>query len=308
MKRNGTKLVSGTGGRMIRAMRAADVQADGPEGQFSATVLRYNVRDDYNTEFEFGVFTESLRVRMPRIAWGHDWRELVGQWTDADDNPQRLRLLGQLDLAMINDSLPSVPRAHQAYAQLKSGTADQFSVGFMPTEWRDVETQDEYYRVFTKGRLDEVSIVLAGAVPGTELLAVRSAGGGIPLLVREPLVPKEKVAALIVRLQTGDIDLADALQELKVMPATADTDDDETETGGDGTGGSQEASGEPTVTETVTETVTTTEVTVTVEVEDEDGNVTEVSGEVDETTEGSDGLDELDDADIAAALELVSNL
>jgi HK97 family phage prohead protease len=227
----GASLVSGSPGRTTRSFQPLEIRAtpEKGEGTFTAVVLQYNVRDDYNTEFAPGVFDESMRRSMPRIAWGHDWREVIGRWTDWKADGQRLALDGRLDLQMVDvtddegkvvNRFPAVPLAHQAYAQLQSGTVDEFSVGFMPESWTDVQDGDDWYRVFTKGRLDEVSIVLAGAVPGTKLLAVRSAG--LRLHVREPLVSKEKVAAILVRLYSDELDLADALQELKNLPVEGD--------------------------------------------------------------------------------------
>lgn len=217
----------------LSEVRAVDPTKD--TGEFDAIVLRYNTRDDYNTEFQPACFRESLADEMPKIAWGHDWREMVGQWMQVlQDDQTLLKLRGKLDLEMIPvyaadgetiiNRVPAVPLAWQAWAQLRSGTARRFSVGFIPEGWIDVAEGEDYYRAFTKGRLDEVSIVLAGAVPGTELVATRSAG--IKLNVREPVVPKEQVAALLVRLQSGDIDLADALMTLKQMPAVGDTNDE----------------------------------------------------------------------------------
>lgn len=220
-------IVSGNRGNLAsRMVPHVQVRAlpDEGEGVFEAVVLRYNVRDDYNTEFAPGLFDKSLRERMPRIAWGHDWREVIGRWTDFRTDGTMLVLRGQLDLMMIpGTQVPAVPLAHQAYAQLQSGTMDEFSVGFVPEAFEDIQDADgDYYRRFTQGRLEEVSIVLAGAVPGTSLLSVRS----VPLHVREPLVAKEQVAALLLKLHSGELDLADALGELKGMDPAGDTDTD----------------------------------------------------------------------------------
>lgn len=217
---------------MIRSMPALEVRALEKEGAgvFEARVLTYNVRDDYNTEFAPGLFNDSLKDKMPRIAWGHDWRQVIGRWTAFREDGPYLVLRGQLDLMMIEGTqTPAVPLAHQAYAQLKSGTIDEFSVGFVPLAYEDIQEEDgDYFRRFTKGRLDEVSLVLAGAVPDTKLLSVRSGEGGNPVLhhLREPLVSKEQVAALILKVHGGEVDLAEALTELKSLPVVADSDDE----------------------------------------------------------------------------------
>lgn len=199
---------------------------DGVEGRFEAIVLRYQVLDDFETKFAKGVFNESMDKRMPRIVWGHDWRQVLGRWTQYKEVGNTLRMTGQFD------DFDAVPMARQAFHQLVSGTVDQFSVGFVPTEWTDgkEEGSDREVRTFIKGRLDEVSLVLVGAVPDTELLSVRS---GLKLIVRQPLISKEAAADVLLRLHLGEVDLADALMELKSMEVTKNDDDDDD--GGAGT-------------------------------------------------------------------------
>lgn len=182
--------------------------------QFAATVLRYNVVDEYGTEFSPECFLESLQRRMPRIVWGHDWTDPIGRWTKwenvIDDDGVRLDLVGEFD------DFAAVPRARQAYAQLKSGTIDQFSVGFMPEEARIVVHDGEEVVQFTRGRLDEASLVLVGAVPGTALLSVRH-----PAIQtrNDATVAKDFAATLLLDLHQGKIDLADALQAVKSQQA-----------------------------------------------------------------------------------------
>lgn len=177
-------------------------------------VLTYDVVDDYDTLFAPGVFRESLEARMPRIVWGHDWREPLGRYIEYDDQPGWLDLVGEFD------DFDAVPRARQAYAQLLSGTIDQASVGFVPIDSDRVDGRTR----FTKGRLDEVSLVIAGAVPGTQLLAVRAR----PIVVRdpEPMIPLAKGTDLLLDLYQGRIDLADALAQVKAMAQTPDDEPD----------------------------------------------------------------------------------
>lgn len=194
---------------------------DDTTGRFAARVLNYNVIDDYRTEFAPGVFTDSLLMRMPRIVWGHDWTDPIGRWVDYEDGPDHLDLIGEFD------DFDAVPRARQAYAQLKSGTIDQFSVGFMPEDGEETLVDGEYVFRFTKARLDEVSLVLVGAVPGTALLAVRNAK---PLMVRDaPTITKDFAAQVVLDLHSGKIDLADALQSIKAASPVTDTETPESE-------------------------------------------------------------------------------
>lgn len=158
-----------------RTVPVAEVRMPDPEGKtFEAVVLRYNVVDDYDTRFRPGVFAESLAQRLPRICWAHRWDEPLGRYVDFRDTDTELTLIGEFD------DFEAVPRAKQASAQLRSRTIDQFSVGFMRLASEDVDPEEVMGQRgvvdITKGQLDEVSLVLVGAVPGTKLLAVRSGG------------------------------------------------------------------------------------------------------------------------------------
>jgi HK97 family phage prohead protease len=151
-----------------RAMTAEVRTSDSDPGLFEAVVLRYGVVDTYNTTFDPGCFRESLEERLPRITWGHDWKDVIGRYVDHKDDRDALTLVGQLD------DFDAVPRAKQAHAQLRSGTIDQFSVGFhrKPGGTKMVEEREH----FTNAGLDEAALVLSGSVPGTKLVSVRAAG------------------------------------------------------------------------------------------------------------------------------------
>jgi len=199
---------------------------DDKQGRFQARVMHYDVVDDYETEFAPGLFRESLEARLPRVVWAHDWSEPLGRYIDYEDGQEYLDLIGEFD------NFEDVPRARQAYAQLKSGTIDEFSVGFMPLDGEMVVRDGRDIFRFTRARLDEVSLVLAGAVPNTQLLAVRQ---GEIQAVRSPVlsVPKDFAAQTILDLHAGKLDIADALQQIKTVatveepPAEEENTDDE---------------------------------------------------------------------------------
>lgn len=193
---------------------------DDKQGRFQARVMHYDVVDDYRTLFAPGLFRESLEARLPRVVWAHDWAEPLGRYIDYDDTATHLDLIGEFD------DFDDVPRARQAYAQLKSGTIDEFSVGFMPMDGEEVMIDEEYYFRFTRARLDEVSLVLAGAVPNTKLLALRQSEMS---LVRSPVltVPKDFAAQTILDLHSGKLDIADALQQIKTVAAVEEIEDPE---------------------------------------------------------------------------------
>lgn len=200
-----------------RSVPGANVRfVDSEEGdgrRIRARVLTYNVVDDYGTVFAPGVFNRSLTERLPKIVHSHDWTKPIGRWVGWEEDERGLVLDGELD------DPEYVPLAGEVAYQLRVGTLDQFSVGFVRTAERD--GSDEFgpgVWVITEGILDETSPVLVGAVPDTELLSIRQAPRGIGLTVRSPaglVVPIETAQRIVLQMESGELDLADGLQALK---------------------------------------------------------------------------------------------
>lgn len=140
---------------------------DATTRMFEAVACTYNVTDSYRTRFIPGVFTDSLRTRLPDVRWGHDPTHagLVGNVVDYRDDDRRLEIIGQL-LAP-----GDTPHSRQAYDGLRLGVLDEFSVGFDRLASRKA---DDGVVEITKANLLEVSIVMTAAVPGSDLIAVRS--------------------------------------------------------------------------------------------------------------------------------------
>lgn len=167
-------------------------------GGFVARVLRYgDPADDYNTTWARGVANESLGQRMPVLAWGHSWAEPIGRatrWWEEDDG---------LYMEFAFDDPDDVPRSRQARSQVQSGTLTDVSIGFV-RQASDPPDKNGTVNI-TKALIDEVSIVLRGAVPGAQVLSVRSGS----------MVPASLVAELSAKLVTGEIDIADFLGAVK---------------------------------------------------------------------------------------------
>lgn len=186
--------------RQHRTGEIRATQIDGqPEGTIEVLAVAYGVVDDYGTRFVPGVFNESLEQRLPTLAWAHSWNEPIGRataWREADEG---LYLRLRLDLH------DDVPRARQAWAQIESGTLDDVSVGFLRLADR---TADDGVEEIVKAELDEVSVVLRGAVPGAKVLATRAGGGTVD--VDAAVVLGKKMAA-------GEVTFDEAVETLRLL-------------------------------------------------------------------------------------------
>lgn len=170
---------------------------------FSFVAVRYNVIDSYGTMFAPGCFADSLRNRVIKVTWGHSpshTPEPIGHVVSYDDGPEQLTMVARLS------EPDSVPRAKQAMAQLRDGDIDEMSVGGPIGENDEMDMLDGNV-VFKRVELEHVAVVLSGAVPGARMLAIRSA----PSLV----IPVDLAGEIAARLKTGEIDLLEALQEMK---------------------------------------------------------------------------------------------
>lgn len=195
-----------------RETRTGEVRAATDEGVIEVLAVAYGITDDYGTQFQRGTFTDSLEERLPVIAWGHDWTEPIGRATGYRETDEGLYLTARLDIGK------GIARADQAHEQLRSGTLTDVSVGFMRVS---SETPDpDGPTIITRAELDEVSVVLRGAVPGAKVLAVRSARSG-------EVVDLAAVEAIAARVVAGEItrEQADEMARLlSAPPATADRD------------------------------------------------------------------------------------
>lgn len=200
-----------------------EVRSVTDEGTFEVLAVAYDVEDDYGTRFVKGVFNDSLEERLPVIAWAHDWSEPIGRATGWSETDEGLFITGRLDLG------GHVERAKQAHEQMRSGTLTDVSVGF----WRLADrTADDGVTEIVKGDLDEVSVVLRGAVPGAKVMAVRSARTG-------EQVDLDAVVAIAAKKAAGEIDQATADEALAMLSSGTGTPPVESGDGtasGDGTG------------------------------------------------------------------------
>jgi HK97 family phage prohead protease len=191
-----------------------EIRADGAEiGAGIADLLTYGVLDTFNTTFEPRCFEASYRAQMPVVAWGHNWADPIGRWLDFEERGKTLRGRFQLD------DFDAVPRARQAYVQMKSGTLTDFSVGFgAPKTKQSDQFRASRALAIYEARLDEGSPVIRGSVAGSKLVHLRASG----LAVVDGVLDANDARTLVERLSRGELSLPEALEELNGLVLSYD--------------------------------------------------------------------------------------
>jgi HK97 family phage prohead protease len=148
--------------------RSVEVRFDQTdENVFSARVCNYDVPDQHKTSWAPGVLTESLRAKLPKVVWSHDWRRPIGRVTSYTEQADGL------DAHARFADPDKVPDARMAKSLLGDEIFDEWSFGFR----RQADEPDPAHKGvtrITRATLQEISPVLSGSVPGTRTLSVRA--------------------------------------------------------------------------------------------------------------------------------------
>jgi HK97 family phage prohead protease len=198
--------------REVRTFSDIEIRAEA-DGTPSVTLqaIKPGVVDDYGSLWRYNTFDESLGTRLPALCWAHDWADPLGPGVSFETTRSGPKIKFNFS------NFDAVPQARRAHAQVMDGTIRDCSVGFSNTERRD-PTEEERTKfpgvreVITKATLDEVSLVLRGAVPGAKVLAVRSvrvAGG--------QSVDEQFVLDLARKIASGEITQAEAKAAVELV-------------------------------------------------------------------------------------------
>lgn len=215
--------------REYRTIRNAGIRAidatDGGAPGVTLQAITPNIVDDYGSVFTPDCFDRSIEERGPVLCWAHNWADPIGHpvgYETGDGGPR---------VSFEYDDFDAVPRAKQANSQVRSGTIRDCSVGFSNTKRRD-PTDDELAQwpgvreVIFEADLDEISLVLRGAVPGAQVVAYRGAGQ------RAVTVPIDAVTELARKVNAGEITEDEAHTALELL--SVDDGDGQGEEGGEG--------------------------------------------------------------------------
>jgi HK97 family phage prohead protease len=159
-----------------KAFQFAEQVTDVGEGVVEAIVSVYGLVDEQGERIVYGAFRKSLEQGLPKPVYMHDWRQPLGVTEAAVELPPgdpRLPAAvadygGLYVRARFN---LDTQRGKEAYSDLKFGTLDKFSIGYLPVEAG--KGADGVYEI-REARLLEWSPVLYAANPATELVGLKS--------------------------------------------------------------------------------------------------------------------------------------
>lgn len=182
---------------------------DDEKGIFEAYVSVFDVVDHAGERVKAGFFKKSLEQRLPKVVFAHDWNRPIGKTLPGTEErhagdqrlPESLKkygglyCLGQLNL--------DVQDARDTFSHLKFGSLDEFSFGFTVTNATNAK---DGVRDLLEGMTYEVSPVLVGCNPATQLVGVKAFRDDLPSLSPDELVAKsdELFAATIPGILFAD--------------------------------------------------------------------------------------------------------
>lgn len=115
--------------------------------------------DSYNTDFHREAFDEHLREALPIMCWSHQRTEPIGRAKHWEKTAAANELVAGFS------DFDAVPRARQAFVQLRDGELTDFSFGFDRGKTAPHPEIRGAVR-FTSARMAEISPVAVGSIPG----------------------------------------------------------------------------------------------------------------------------------------------
>lgn len=145
-------------------------------GTVEAYVAVFGNVDSYNERIKLGAFGESIKSRLPKIVWSHDFNRPVGKTLTIEEVPagdhrlpDELKDYGAL---YVKGAFALKTRdGMDMYEHLKFGSIDEFSIGY---EVKNSTAAVDGVTELTEITLYEWSPVLVGANPLTSLVNVKT--------------------------------------------------------------------------------------------------------------------------------------
>lgn len=150
-----------------------DVKQMDDSGQFQGYASVFGVVDSDGDVIMPGAFRKTIeehqsRGTMPKMLWQHDFREIVGVFTEMSEDERGLMVKGYFVM--------DVQKGREAYALMKAGALDSMSVGFNIVDAGPSESRS-MGRVIQEVDLWEISLVTWGANPDAKVTNVKARKG-----------------------------------------------------------------------------------------------------------------------------------
>lgn len=136
-------------------------------GEIEGYASTFGNRDLVGDIVQPGAFTKSLNGRQPSdvlMLWGHDYKRLIGVWTEIKEDTIGLRVKGRI--------LTETRDGAEAFAFAKAGAAKGLSIGYRATRAR--QDRERKARLLDEVALSEISLLPVGANPMARLERVKS--------------------------------------------------------------------------------------------------------------------------------------
>lgn len=148
-------------------------QFNDDSGEFQGYASVFGTVDSDGDVIMPGAFKRTIqeheaRGTMPKMLWQHDFREIVGRFTEMSEDQNGLLVKGYL--------ITDVTKGREAYALMKEGVLDSMSVGFNIVDSGPSESRS-MGRVIQEVDLWEVSLVTWGANPDAKVTNVKAREG-----------------------------------------------------------------------------------------------------------------------------------
>lgn len=164
---------------------ASNIKSDDQQGVIEAIVSVFNNVDRGDDIIRAGAFSESIKRKLPKGVWHHQWNMSVAKTLEAKELlpgdpllPSQLRDLGGLWIK--GQFNLKTQRGKEAFEDIQFGIIDEFSIGYRAVKWAYDEENET--RELLEIDLYEWSPVLVGMNPATALLSVKEdTPAGLPL-------------------------------------------------------------------------------------------------------------------------------
>lgn len=152
-------------------------EIDDEQGIVEAIVSVFNNVDMGKEIIRPGYFAKSLKRKLPKGVWMHDWTKPIAKTLEARELlpgdpllPGDIRQLGGLYVK--SQFNRDTQRGREAYSDIKFGIVDEFSIGY--TNERTHFDEDLDALELLEGTLHEWSPVLVGMNPATSVLGIKA--------------------------------------------------------------------------------------------------------------------------------------